>query len=245
MRAHTKGRDVLLVFEEDVGAALTKACELDSDNDVVHLVRPALTVRRQMFEEGEPFNGFPEGCQGYSVPSRLRALVGMVLEGPIIKDQMADTTPAALANTQVLKFNCIKDNRAHLTTGLVTARDSAVQETPVPTYVGMMLHAHTRKRELVDRLSHLGMSISYTRVVELSAQMWNSACKQFHREQVVCSPKDAQQCHHNVSHRQYRPQCQFNDSERVLPWYSYLPPPAPSFTGEGVDRSIAIVGGSR
>ena len=39
MRAHTKGRDVLLVFEEDVGAALTKACELDSDNNVVILVR--------------------------------------------------------------------------------------------------------------------------------------------------------------------------------------------------------------
>ena len=245
MRAHTKGRDVLLVFEEDVGAALTKACELDSDNDVVHLVRLAQIMRRQMFEEGEPFNGFPEGCQEYSVPSLLRALVSMFLEGPSIKDQMADTTPAALANAQMLKFNCIKDNRAHPTTGLVTARHSAVQETPVPTYVGMMLHAHTRKWELVDKLSHLGMSISYTRVIELSAQMWNSACQQFHREQVVCSPKDAQQCRHNVSHRQYRPQCQFNDSERVLPWCSYLPPPAASFTGEGVDRSIAIVGGSR
>ena len=52
-------------------------------------------------------------------------------------------------------------------------------------------------------------------------------------------------CLHNVSHRQYRPQSQFNDGERVLPWYSYLPPPAPLLTGEGVDRSIAIVGGSR
>ena len=110
----------------------------------------------------------------------------------------------------------------------------------MPTYAGMMLHAHTRKRELVDMLSHLGMSISYTRVIELSAQMGNSACQQFHREQVVCSPKDTQQCLHNVNHRQYRLQCQFNDSERVLPWYSYLPPPAPSFTGEGVNRSIAI-----
>ena len=243
MRAHTKGRNVLLVFEEDVGAALTKACELDSDNDVVHLVRAAPTVRRQMFEEGELFNGFPEGCQEYSVPSRLRALMSMVLEGPIIKDQMADTTPAVLANAQILKFNCINDNRAHPTTGLVTARHSAVQETPVPTYVGMMLHTHTRKRELVDMLSHLGMSISYTRVIELSAQMCNSACQQFHREQVVCSPKDAQHCSlFNVSHRQYRPQCQFNDSERV-PWYSYLPPPAPYFTDEEVDQSIAIVGG--
>ena len=63
MRAHTTGRDVLLVFEEDVGAALTKACELDSYNDVVHRVRAAQTVRRHMFEEGEPFNRFPEGCQ--------------------------------------------------------------------------------------------------------------------------------------------------------------------------------------
>ncbi len=105
---------------------------------MVHLVRAAKTVRRQMFEEGEPFNGFPEGCQEYSVPSRLRALVIMVLEGPSIKDQMADTTPAVLANAQMLKFNCMKDNRAHPTTGLVTARHSAVQETPVPTYVGMI-----------------------------------------------------------------------------------------------------------
>ena len=102
-----------------------------------------------MFEEGEPFNGFPEGCQEYTVPSLLVALVSMVLEGPSITDQMADTTPAALANAQVLKFNCIKDNRAHPTTGLVPARHSAAQEIPVPTYAGMMLHAHTRKRELV------------------------------------------------------------------------------------------------
>ena len=143
---------------------------------------------------------------------------------------MADTTPAALAIAQMLKFNCIKHNREHPTTGLVTARHSAEQETPVPTYVGMMLHAHTRKRELIDRLSHRGMSISYTRVLELSAQMGNSACQQFlQRASGLPPPKDAQQCLHNVIHRQHRPQSQFNDSKRVLPWYSYLPPPAPLF----------------
>ena len=126
MRAHTKGRDVLLVFEEeDVGAVPTKACELDSDNDVVHLARAAETVRRHMFEEGEPFNGFPEGYQDDYVPSLLLALVSMVLEGPSIKDQMADTTPATLAIAQMLKFNCIKHNRAHPTTGLVTAKHHA------------------------------------------------------------------------------------------------------------------------
>ena len=143
VHAHTQGRDVLLVFEEDVGAALTKACELNSGNDVVQLARAAQTVRRHMFEEGEPFNGFPEGFQEDYVPSLLLALVSMVLEGPSINDQMADTTPATLAIAQMLKFYCIKHNREHPTTGLVTARHSAAQETPVPTYVGMMLYAHT------------------------------------------------------------------------------------------------------
>ena len=81
-----------------------------------------------MFEEGEPFNGFLEGYQEDSLPSLLLALVSMVLEGPIIKDQMADTTPAALAIAQMLKFNCIKHNREHPTTGLLTARQSAAQE---------------------------------------------------------------------------------------------------------------------
>ena len=84
MRAHTNGRDVLLIFEEGVGDALTKACELYSDNDVVHLARAAQTVRRHIFEEGEPFNGFTEGCQEDDVPSLLLALVIMVLECPNI-----------------------------------------------------------------------------------------------------------------------------------------------------------------
>ena len=73
-------------------------------------------MRRHMFEEGEPFNGFSGGCQEDSVPSLLLALVSMVLEGPSIRDQMADTTPAALVIAQMLKFNCIKHKRAHPTT---------------------------------------------------------------------------------------------------------------------------------
>ena len=52
-----------------------------------------------------------------------------------------------------------------------------------------MLHAHTRKKELVDRLSHLGICISYDRVLCLSAEVGSSVCEQFHMEQVVCPPK--------------------------------------------------------
>ncbi len=82
-------------------------------------------------------------------PSLLLALVNMVLEGPSIPDHSEAATPAALSITQLLKFNSIKHKR---TTQSVTVRHSIDQETPVPTYIGLMLYAHTRKRDLVDRL---------------------------------------------------------------------------------------------
>ena len=109
MQAHNKGRDVLMVLEEDVGAALATAWVLDCDSDAVHLASAVQIVRRQMFREAKPFNGFPERCQEESVPSLLLGLVSRILEGPSIKDQVTDTTPAALAVAQILKFSVIEE----------------------------------------------------------------------------------------------------------------------------------------
>ena len=39
MNAHKQGHDVVLVCNDDVGAALRKACEYDADNDAVRLAR--------------------------------------------------------------------------------------------------------------------------------------------------------------------------------------------------------------
>ena len=58
MHAYNKGRDVLLAFQDDVGAALNKAYNLDDDSDAVfllyyyyYLARAAKIVRRHVFEE--------------------------------------------------------------------------------------------------------------------------------------------------------------------------------------------------
>lgn len=54
---------MLLVFDEDIGAALGKACEQDSDSDAVHLAHAAQIVRQHV-EDSKPFNGsFAEKCQ--------------------------------------------------------------------------------------------------------------------------------------------------------------------------------------
>ena len=90
LEAHKQGRDVVLIFNEDVGSALHKACEHDVDNDAVHLARAAKIVRRDMLKMKNKFSGsFESKCQVDSVPASLLALVTMVLNGPNIKLQLS------------------------------------------------------------------------------------------------------------------------------------------------------------
>jgi len=156
--------------------------------DAVHLAHAAQIVRCHIIEDDKVFNEFPPGCQQDSVPSVLLALVSMISEGPSIKHHSESTTPMALSITQLLKFNTLKHRRANTGSTPRPVRHATMQEMPVPIYIGLMLHAHTRKRELVNKLAHMGISISYDRVLSLSTQSGNTACHLCHKEQVVCPP---------------------------------------------------------
>ena len=61
-------------------------------------------------------------------------------------------------------------------------------ETPLPIYVGLMLHSATWKKKLVDRCCKLSLSISYNRVLQLSNKIANSVCNQYRAENLVCPP---------------------------------------------------------
>jgi len=115
-----------------------------------------------MFRDKKKISGTTEGSQKESVSPLLLALINMILEGPTITDHHDSTTPAALSITQLIKFNSIECKRKEPSGETFSARHSVDQETPVPMYIGLMLHGHTRKKELVDRLYHLGLSISLT-----------------------------------------------------------------------------------
>ena len=56
------------------------------------------------------------------------------------------------------------------------------RKTPLPMYVGLTVHAETRKRVFVDKLYDIGLSIAYRRVLEISTAVGNSACQQFHEQ---------------------------------------------------------------
>ena len=83
----------------------------------------------------------------------------------------------------------------HYTDSSIRRRDGSTaihhnktRETPLAIYVGLTVHAMTRKRGLVDRLFQLGLSISYDRV--MSTTMGNRVCEQYHRDQSVCPTYD-------------------------------------------------------
>ena len=152
---------------------------------------------------------------------------------------------AGLTIAQLLEFNSVKHKR--VATGSIpsTVMHATPQETPVPTYIGLMLHAHTRKRELIDRLAHKGFSISYDRVLSLSAQLENNVSCLYHQEQVVCLPKMrggivTTAAVDNIDHNPSSTTATQSSHGTAI---SLMQNPA--FSGAEIDRTINTVGGTK
>jgi len=62
-----------------------------------------------------------------------------------MKHHCESTTPAALTIAQLLKFNSLAHRRAATGSLPRPVRRATMQETPVPIYVGLMLHAHAQE----------------------------------------------------------------------------------------------------
>jgi hypothetical protein len=140
------GRDVLLTFGEHVGAALQQMRE-NEDADAVHLMHAAkLAVRNEIFSFSSKFTGSLSNHKT-SVPSSLVSFISMILEGPGYENYC--DSEAALSISQLLMFNAIKRRRRQMTVDesvSTVVRHVANRETPLPIYVGLMLHSSTRQK---------------------------------------------------------------------------------------------------
>lgn len=186
LKAYKEGREVLLAFDSDMGYAIHKFCDEDYDSEAICLAKAAKIVRRDMLELRAMFTGsFDQDCQQKSVPSSLLALVDMIHNGPNIVDHTSpNMSQATLSIAQLLQYNTFARRRP----GSTAICHMKARETPLPIYMGLTLHAKTRKRDLVDTLFNLGLSISYDRVLELSTAINNRVCEQYMSDNVVCPP---------------------------------------------------------
>lgn len=185
-QASTSGNDIFLVFKEDLAFALENFLSLDYDNEAMVLAQAATIVRRDMKQSKYTFKGsLEESCQTNSVPTSLLSLTNMLLFGANIKvNSERNAQPqASLTVAQLIQFNCTFRRHGDYQE---KSYHSCDREPPLPLYLGLMIHAKTRKRGIVDQLFELGMAISYDRVLEISTSMGNSVTDRFQKERVVC-----------------------------------------------------------
>ncbi|XP_035811437.2 uncharacterized protein LOC118471353 [Amphiprion ocellaris] len=169
-------------FQEDVGKALAQSTDL---SDALIIAKAAKILRRCILDHKCRFEGtFAEGCVQNAIPPLLLQFVGMVEHGADIKSQLrfgASKSDQAIA--QLMQFNCYSRYKE----GAATHRHSKDRETPFPVYMGLSVYAKTRKRNLVEMFDR-GLSISYDRVLEISAQLGDATVSKYVEEGVVCPP---------------------------------------------------------
>ncbi|KAK5852481.1 hypothetical protein PBY51_023946 [Eleginops maclovinus] len=147
------------------------------------LAKAAKILRRHMLDHKFFFDGtFHEGCFEDAIPPSLLQFVGMIEHGADIKSQLRfGASKSDLAIAQFLQYNCYTRHKE----GASTHRHSKDRETPFPIYMGMSIYAKTRKRMVVTMLHEHGLSISYDRVLEISAQLGDATVNRYREDGVV------------------------------------------------------------
>jgi hypothetical protein len=184
LQEQTDGRNTVLVFQEGISCLLKDALkQRDFSADAEILAKAARIVRKDMFlHKGFNFSGcFPMERQLH-LPSSLRSLVSMILNGLDIKDHDKPEKQAFLTVCETIFFNA-KKRSCKTKTG--QTRHSASREPPLPLYVGLSIHSATRSKTLIEKLYQMGVSVSYDRVMEIEDSLATSLCERFKEDGCV------------------------------------------------------------
>ena len=115
--------------------------------------------------KGFTFSGrFGEQCQEKSVPTSLKCLISMILNGVNIENSSEDSQ-ACLSVCQTIFFNSKTRSRGEPKIGQM--RHVKAREPPLPLFIGFNIHTMTRSKTLISKLYQLGLSVSYQRIAEL------------------------------------------------------------------------------
>ena len=178
------GRNTLLVFNKAMENMLKEALRKRGfSEDAITLAKAATIIRNDVFNhQCLQFNGsFSPGCQQNSLPSSLKSLVSLILNGPNLKDQDKCESQACLTVSQVILFNIKKKS----SDSAVKTRHILDREPSLPIYVGLSIHHMTRSKKLIQQLYQIGVCVSYDRVLELEDWIASSVCERFEEDGVV------------------------------------------------------------
>ena len=182
--AYNEGKEVILVFNYDIGEAITTAANINYDDDGYILAKAANIIRRDILGmKNENFNGkFNNGCQESSIPVSSQRLISAVMRGTSSETNNNEHfKQAALTVNQLLTFNTTIRTQKESS----SVYHSKEREPPLPIYLAQMIHSKTRNLSIVKTLSKLGLCISKHRLEQISTAMGNAVIDMNEREGVV------------------------------------------------------------
>ncbi len=165
------GRNTIITFNKAVQSILREAMKKrDFSEDAITLAKAATIIRTDIFNHSSfKFTGsFPPHCQENSLPSSLKLLTSLIFNGPNLKDQDQCESQECLTVGQAIVYNTKKRGSASCT---AKTRHSPDHEPPLPIYIGLNLHQVTRSKKLIQQLHHMGICISYDRVLEVEDEI--------------------------------------------------------------------------
>jgi len=99
-----------------------------------------------------------------------------------LKDQERCETQACLTVGQAIMYNTKKKASESCT---VNTRHSSDREPPLPIYIGLDIHRMARSKKLIEQFYHMGICISYDRVLEIESMIAAAVSEQYEEEGVV------------------------------------------------------------
>jgi hypothetical protein len=183
LHAYHEGRDVFIVFHSDIGDVLAQK---NITSDAIHLAKAASIIRKDVLSHKWALEKTLNGDSiEEAVPTSLLEFVCMLEHGADIKSRVRyGASKQNLALVQLLQYNrSARHNKC-----VKTHRHAKDRETPFPVYVGLSVYSRHRNRKLVEMLYENGISISYDRVLEISAQLGEAVVNQYVEDGVVCPP---------------------------------------------------------
>ena len=174
------GKQIVIIFKKAIEGLLKDAVQQDYSEDALILANASAIVRREIFShECFTFSGhFTDECQEISVPPSLKSFISMILNGLNIENTETQDTQRRLTVCQTILFNA-EGRSTRSKTG--QTRHAKSREHPLPLYIAFSIHALTRSKALINKMYHLGLSVSYQRILELEESLATSISDRFEK----------------------------------------------------------------
>uniref|UniRef100_UPI00358EAE2A uncharacterized protein n=1 Tax=Myxine glutinosa TaxID=7769 RepID=UPI00358EAE2A len=187
-------KDVYISHKVKVADELAKTYRSQIEQkDALIFMRAAVMMHKFCLQSQEPFDGsFPPNCLTAPVCEEMRSFFNVVLRGPsalhgrekISGDANLDAREKIACNiSQLLIYNTFKGK--HHAVKMAAVRHSKERETPFPLYHGLKLHGHGRNKKQIGIDNEQGISVSYTRVMEVKRGVARAVCTRHAQDGVV------------------------------------------------------------